>query len=42
MTTLLLLESNAPENSEVLADSNTVALPKLIEVPLTVPTIAVP
>ena len=42
MTTLLLEESNVVVTSSVPADSNTVGDQKLIDVPLTVPTITVP
>ena len=41
VTVLLLVLKAATNNSEVL-DSKTTGLPKLIPVPLTVPTIAVP
>ena len=42
ITTLFELLSKVAEMLAELAASNTTAVPKLIEVPLTVPTIAVP
>ena len=42
ITTLLELLSNVADTWSALALSNSAALPKLIDVPLTVPTIAVP
>ena len=42
ITTLLLLLSNVGPMTWVFALSNTTGVPKLIDVPLTVPTTAVP
>ena len=42
MTILLVADSNVAEIHKVLPELKTVAVPKLIDVPETVPTIAVP